>query len=58
MTIAEMLKQAEPMTNEQGRQALNDAAACRESRRVRRESNRCTCFCCQYDRYHQPQERA
>lgn len=52
MTIPEMLKAAESMTNEQGRQAIRDAAACRESRRVSREQNDCTCFCCQYDRWH------
>ncbi len=36
------------------RQALNDAAACRESRRVSRANNRCDCYCCTLDRslYH------
>ena len=52
MTTAEMLKQAKDMTNEQGKQAMNDAHACRESRRVTRENNRCDCFCCVYDRWH------
>ena len=28
----------------------NDAAACRESRRVTRAENTCDCFCCQFDR--------
>jgi hypothetical protein len=32
------------------RQALADAAACRESRRVTRRTNRCGCYCCTVDR--------
>lgn len=32
------------------KQALMDAEACRESRRVSVASNACTCFCCALDR--------
>ena len=32
------------------KQALNDAEACRESRRVSVAANGCTCFCCTLDR--------
>jgi hypothetical protein len=50
MTQAEVLAQAAYMTAEQAKQALADAGACRESRRVTRETNTCTCFCCVFDR--------
>ena len=35
---------------EQTQQALRDAKACRESRKVTRTNNDCTCTCCRIDR--------
>ena len=52
MTISEMLGAAEHLTPEQAAQVVRDAGACRESRRVSRDANRCDCFCCVYDRDH------
>jgi hypothetical protein len=35
---------------EADKQALRDAVACRESRRVSRRANGCTCYCCTLER--------
>ncbi len=50
MTKQEVIRQAIRMDEKQSQQTLNDAEACRESRRVSRLANLCDCFCCQYAR--------
>ncbi len=51
MTKQQVIKQAQQMTESQVKQALNDASACQESRRVSRLHNRCDCFCCVLDQW-------
>jgi len=49
--IKRALASSDPRDIAHVKQALNDAEACRESRRVSVSANACDCFCCSLERW-------